>query len=144
MRYNRVMVETENNLGLTLAAWLLTLIGWSCWVALVVFVDPFSGPLPLWAFFIAWFCALTGTAIPFSRYLTRRFSAPHSQVSAGVLLRQAIWFGLFGTASAWLLKSGLLGLPTLLVLLAGLIGIEAFLRLRERARWSPDHPHDPA
>lgn len=132
--------ETAHEWSLTIAAWVLALLGWGGLVGLVFNVDPRVGPLPVWAFFVLWLMALTGAAVPFASYLNRRFSP--EPVPAYVRLRQAVWVGLFGAACAWLLRSSLLGSATVGLILIALIGVEWFLRLRERARWSPDQPTD--
>ena len=143
--YNRrVPEDSANSLSLTLTAWILALLGWGGLVGLVINVDPRVGPLPLWGFFVLWLMALTGTALPFVRYLNRRFSP--EPVPADVLLRQAVWVGLFTATCAWLQRSGLLSSATAGLLLIALVGVEWFLRLRERAQWAPDQapPDEPA
>lgn len=120
--------------GITLAAFGLSLLGWGGLAALVLTTDPRTGPLPIWAFFTLWPMALTGLALPFVRYLNRRFG--DSTVTGGVVVRQAFWVGVFGTACAWLLRAGLFGSGPVLLMALGLAGIEAFLRLRERAQAS--------
>jgi hypothetical protein len=104
---------------------------------LIFNVDPRLGPLPLWAFFVLWLMALTGTALPFVRYLNRRFGGG-APAPAGVLLRQSLWVGFFGATCAWLQKGGLLTTAIALLLAAGLGGVEWFLRMREQARWTPE------
>jgi hypothetical protein len=134
---------SENQLSLTLAAWLLALIGWAGLAALIFNVDPRTGSMPIWFFFVLAVMALTGTAVPFVDYLNRRFGgkAP-SPVPPSVLLRQSLWCGLFGATCAWLLRSGILSLATALLLGAGLGGVEWFLRMRERSRWTPGADSD--
>ena len=124
---------SDNQLSLTLAAWLLALAGWLGLFGLIFNVDPRIGVLPLWAFFVLWLMALAGTAIPFVRYLNRRFAS--SPVPANVLLRESIWVGLFGATCAWLQKGGLLNAAIAALLAAGLGGVEWFLRWREASRW---------
>ena len=132
------MDTSDNPLSLTLAAWLLALLGWSGLAALILNVDPRRGVFPLWLFFGLWLVALTGTAVPFVRYLNRRFRRGPDSVPASVLLRQSIWLGLYGATIAWLLKGGILNLAIALLLAAGLGGVEWFLRWREASRWTPD------
>ncbi len=131
---------SDNPLSLTLAAWLLALLGWAGIASLVFNVDPRTGSLPIWSFFVLGVMALTGTAVPFVRYLNRRFA--RMPVPPAVHLRQSLWIGLFGATCAWLLKSGILSLATTLLLGAGLGGVEWFLRMRERSRWTPDADSD--
>lgn len=143
----------ENHLSLTLAAGIMALLGWAGLLYLIFVPDlapagsasrPIPGPFPIWLFFVLGFVALTGTAVPFVRYLNRRFA--RTLVPPAVLLRQSLWFGFFGATSAWLLKSGILSLATVLLLGAGLGGVEWFLRMRERSRWTPgpDDTDEPA
>jgi hypothetical protein len=130
----------ESHLSLTLAAGILALVGWLGLFGLIFNVDPRIGSLPVWTFFVLWLMALTGTAIPFVRYLNRRFGSAY--VPSNVLLRQSLWVGFFGATCAWLQKSGILSLATALLLGAGLGGVEWFLRMRERSRWSPELDSD--
>jgi hypothetical protein len=143
----------ENHLSLTLAAWIMAFLGWAGLIYLIFVADlapagspsrPVPGSFPVWLFFVLGFIALTGTAVPFVRYLNRRFA--RTPVPPAVILRQSLWFGFFGATSAWLLKSGILSLATVLLLGAGLGGVEWFLRMRERSRWTPelDEPDEPA
>jgi hypothetical protein len=131
-----VQSERADTLSLTLTAWALALFGWGGLIGLVINVDPRIGPLPLWGFFVLWLMALTGTAVPFVSYLTRRFS--RQMPPAGVILRTALWVGFFGATCAWLQRSGLLNGATVALIAIALIGVEWFLRLRDRSRWSPD------
>lgn len=134
--------SADDNLSLTLAAWILVIIGWSGLAMLILYSNPRLGPLPLWSFFLLWLMALTGTAVPFVRYLNRRFA--RDAAPAHVILRQALWVGVFGATCAWLELdvNNLLNSVTVAIVLIALIGIEVFLRLRERARWAPESPDD--
>ncbi len=124
----------QSSLSLTLAAWFLAIAGWAGVIYLVNLTIPTVGPR--WLFFAVWFTALTGTAIPFARYLNLRFGK--SLPPEGVLLRQSIWVGLFGATCAWLQLGRALNWATGLLLAAALIAIEIFLLLRARSRWRPD------
>lgn len=117
------------------AALILALSGWAGLVYLVVYTLPTVGPR--WLFFFLTVLALTGTALPFVAFLNRRFpSLPPP--TPGVVLRQALWLGIYGTALAWL-QIGRVLTPALAALLAiGLILIEWLLRLRERSQWRPE------
>lgn len=132
--------EASHPISLSLTAWALALVGWGGLVGLINTVDPRVGPLPVWGFFVLWLMALTGTAVPFVRYLNRRFA--REPVPAGVLLRQSLWVGVFGATCAWLELRDLLSSTLAALVLIALIGAEWFLHLRERARWSPDAPSD--
>ena len=124
----------QPSLSLALAAWFLAIIGWAGVIYLTNFTIPTVGPR--WLFFAVWFVALTGTAIPFARYLNLRFGK--SLPPESVLLRQSLWFGLFGATCAWLQLGRALNWATGLLLAAALIAIEIFILLRARSRWRPD------
>ncbi len=139
-----------NYFSLTLTMLLLAFAGWGglAWLVntpLPPAGDPYfpvPGPGPRWLFFVCWLVALTGTALPFVRYLHHRFA--RQPTPAGVMLREALWVGLFGATCAWLQIARLLNLPLAALVAAGLGGVEWFLRMRERARWMPDTPDEPA
>ncbi len=139
-----------NYFSLTLTTWVLALAGWGglAWLVSAPLTPtgdiyhPIPGLGPRWLFFVCWLAALTGTALPFVRYLHQRFA--HALPSPGVLLRQAIWVGLFGAICAWLQVGHILNLALAALVLAGLGGVEWFLRVRERARWNPVVPDEPA
>ena len=57
--------------------------------------------------------------------------------TSGLILRQAIWFGVYGSALAWLQTGRVLTTALALLLAVGLILVEWLLRLRERSQWSP-------
>ena len=58
-------------------------------------------------------------------------------VGATVIMRQAIWFGVYVALLIWLQQERLVTIWTGLGLAAGLIAIEYFIRMRENARWQP-------
>lgn len=92
-----------------------------------------------WVFYALLHIALTGTALPFIRFLHHRFTRDHGRsLTATVLIRQATWVGVFGTACAWLRIPRLLSLPLAIVLIIAFIIVESLLRLRERMQWHPD------
>lgn len=139
-----------NYLSLTLATWLLAFAGWGGLVWLVTtpltptgdIYHPIPGLAPRWLFFACWVVALTGTALPFVRYLHHRFAK--TPAPGSVMVRQALWVGLFGATCAWLQISRILNLALVALVAAGLGGVEWFLRMRERSRWNPDTPDEPA
>jgi hypothetical protein len=116
---------------------LLAAIGWTALVWLIF------NSLPTvpnrWLFFLLFQVALSGTALPFVRYLHQRFDKPGSTpVTYDVLVRQSLWVGLLGVACLWLRIPRLLSLPLALVLIAALVMVEFLLRLRERTQWRPE------
>ena len=108
--------------------------GWAGLIWLLVNKLPTVGPR--WLFFFYWFLALTGTALPVMAFINRRFpgSVPATQ---NVIMRQAIFVGLYGSTLAWL-QIGRVLTPALVLLLAvGLIVVEWTLRIREKSLWKP-------
>jgi hypothetical protein len=135
--HQRIQVDSDHITVATAGA-ILAVVGWSG----VVWLIWLSGRLPTvphrWVFYALLQIALTGTALPFVRLLNRRFSRRRAlYVRAGVIVRQAIWVGLFGTTCAWLRIPRLLSVPMASVVALALIAIEALLRLRERTEWRP-------
>jgi hypothetical protein len=117
-----------------LAALILMLAGWGGLYAVVNYTQPSGGTR--WLFFFTGVLALTGTALPFTAYLNRRFpSTPPA--SAAVIVRQAIWIGIFLPTLAWLRIGRVLTPSLALLLAAGLILIEWLLRMGERSQWKP-------
>jgi hypothetical protein len=57
-----------------------------------------------------------------------------------VIVRQAVWIGIYLPVLAWLRIGRVLNLSLALLLAAGLILIEWLLRLRERNQWKPEQP----
>jgi hypothetical protein len=132
----RDQVEAEHT-SVIVAGIVLAMGGWS---GLVWFVANRLPTVPnRWIFFALLHIAITGTALPFVRLLHQRFSHERALfVQPGVLVRQAIWVGLFGTTCAWLRLPRLLSIPVAIVVALALATIEALLRLRERMQWRPD------
>ena len=117
------------------AAITLAVVGWGGLVAVVYLTLPTVGPR--WLFFFLGVLALTGSALPFLAFLNRRFpSAPPT--TSGVILRQSLWVGIYGTTLAWLQIGRVLTLPMALVLAIGLVIIEWLMRLREKSQWKPE------
>ena len=133
---NNAPAPADRHTALTIAASFLAVIGWGGLLFLLNAALPTVGPR--WLFFALWFVALTGTALPFVRYLNKRFAK--TPPSDGVLLRQSIWVGLFGATCAWLQLGRALNWATGLLLAAALIAIEIFTLLRARSQWNPDEP----
>ena len=117
-----------------ITAFILILVGWGGLFVLVNLTLPTVGPR--WMFFFLFFLALTGTSLPLVALLNRRFpSTPHAH--AGIVIRQAIWFGVYGSTLAWLQTGRVLTSALALLLAVGLFLIEWLLRLRERSQWNP-------
>ena len=116
------------------AAIILAVIGWGGLYALLNFTLPTV--IPQWLFFFLSVLALTGTALPVVAFLNHRFpTAP--PVSSGVIVREAIWVGIYFPTLAWLQLGGVLTPALILLLAIGFLSIEILLRLRERSQWTP-------
>jgi len=114
---------------------LLTVLGYGGLLILVFYTVPTVGPR--WMFFFLAFMALSGTALPFTAFLNRRFPSK-PPATTGVVLRQAIWVGIYGTTLAWLQIGRVLTAALALLLFIGLGLVEFLLRLSERSQWKPD------
>jgi hypothetical protein len=117
------------------AAVVLALIGWSGLVYVFIFTRPTVGPR--WLFFFLSVLALTGTALPAVAFLNRRFPSTPPPTAA-VIMRQALWVGIYFPTLAWLQIGRVLTPALALLLLLGFVLIEWLLRLRERSQWKPE------
>lgn len=134
---NQDTSSSEDYTGVLIAGLLLAGIGWSGLLYLFANALPTVGMR--WVFFALLYTALSGTALPFARYLNERYRRKDAPpVSPSVLVRQASWFGLFGTACAWLRVPRVLSWPVAFFLALSLAVIETFLRLRERSERRTD------
>lgn len=114
---------------------LLLAIGWGGLFVLFSFTEPFL--LPRWVFFFLVVVAFTGIALPVSSFFNYRFpSDPPATVR--VILRQALWVGVYAATLAWLLYGRVFNFGLSAILAIAFIAIEWFIRLRERTRWSVD------
>ena len=115
------------------AAIVLGGLGWTATVWLFIYTLPYEAGFR-WLFFLALFVAVTGTSLPAIAFLNQRFPGrmPATQT---VILRQAIWIGLYAAALAWLQIGKLVSFATTLLLGAGLLIVEMLFRLREYGGW---------
>lgn len=117
-----------------ISALLLILFGWGGLLAVIYLSVPI-----IWfrfLFFALLILALTGTVLPIVYFFHRRFpSEPPAEPN--VIVRQAVWFGVYGATLAWLQLGRLVTVYVILGLAGGILAIEYFLRLRERAHWKP-------
>ena len=81
-----------------IAAAVLAALGWLGLLLLLNTTLPTIGPR--WLFFFLLTQAATGTALPFVWFLRRRFGGEASPPV--VLLREALWVGLYASVCAWL------------------------------------------
>jgi hypothetical protein len=112
----------------------LALAGWGGLAVLIFLALPTLGPR--WLFFFLTVVALTGTALPITYFLNRRFPSdpPADPI---IIIRQAIWVGVYGSALTWLQLGRMVSTTVAVVLALVFILIEGVLRIRERARWRP-------
>jgi hypothetical protein len=110
----------------------LIILGWGGLAALLYFSLPFVWSR--WGFFVFGIMALTGTALPIVYFLNRRFpSDPPAE--SNVIVREAIWAGVFFATLAWLQLGKLVTLYVILGLAGGIVAAEYFIRVREKANW---------
>lgn len=116
------------------AALFLFIVGWGGLITLFMSTLPTVGPR--WLFFFLSVLAITGTVLPIIAFLNRRFPSTPPP-TAIVVVRQALWFAVYGATIIWLQMGRVLN-PALAVLLAiGLGLIEFLLRLSEKSQWKP-------
>ena len=132
-------METHNFRSFALPSLLLILIGWGGLVAVIDLALPFVWLR--WSFFALLILALTGTVLPIVYFFHRRFPT-EPPAESNVIVRQSVWFGVYGATLSWLQLGRLVTVYVVLGLAGGLIAIEYFIRLRERARWKPPTIND--
>src|SRR5690606_8301047 len=121
---------TPDYVGVLIAALLMALGGWLGLYYLVTTSLPRVGPR--WIFFVLLHIAVTGTVLPFVRYLNVRFTPVERELPpGGVIVRQSVWIGLFVITCAWLQIPRVLSWPIAFFLALIFIVIEIFLRSRE-------------
>jgi len=114
------------------ASILLFVIGWGGLITLIIATLPTVGPR--WLFFFLCVLAVTGTMMPLTAFLNRRFPSTPPPMPM-VIVRQALWFAVYISTLIWLQMGRVLN-PALAILLAiGLGLIEFLLRLSEKSQW---------
>ena len=117
-----------------LSALALAIVGWGGLYLVITMTLPFVWSR--WGFFAFLLMALTGTALPIVYYLHKRFPT-EPPADANVIMRQAMWVGVYGATIAWLQLGRLVTLYVILGLAGGLIAAEYFIRIREKANRRP-------
>jgi hypothetical protein len=133
------MDEQLNFRPFGISSLLLMLTGWSGLYFLITQTLPYVWPR--WGFFVLALMAVTGTFLPVVYFFHRRFPS-ETPAEANVIIRQALWFGVYGATLAWLQLGRLVTVYVILGLAGGLAAIEYFLRLREKSHWKPPIPTD--
>lgn len=119
-----------DHIGALIAGAIFMLLGWGGLYMLVTQTLPRVGQR--WLFFLLLQLAITGTVLPFVRYLNVRFTPITAEMPpGGVIVRQSIWIGLFVILCAWLQIPRVLNLPIAFFVGLVFVGIEVFLRSRE-------------
>ena len=113
---------------------ILAITGWGGLYFLITQTLPYVWPR--WGFFVLTLIALTGTLLPIVYFFHWRFPG-ETPAEANVIIRQALWFGVYGATLAWLQLGRLVTVYVILGLAGGLLAIEYFIRLREKAHWKP-------
>ena len=86
--------------------------------------------------------SLVGDIImPLIALIHRRFAGKHN-VDGTVIVRQAIWVGVYGDILVWLMMGRVMTAQMAVFLALGFILIEFFLRMRERSQFQPGVPEN--
>jgi len=128
------MDERPNFKPFGISALALIVIGWGGLYLLITQTLPYVWSR--WGFFILSLMALTGTVLPIVYFFHRRFPT-EPPAESNVIVRQAMWFGVYGATLAWLQLGRLVTVYVILGLAGGLVAIEYFMRLREKSHWKP-------
>ncbi len=119
-----------DHIGVLIAGVIFMLVGWAGLFHLVTTDVPRIGQR--WVFFLLLQLAVTGTVLPFIRYLNVRFTPVNADLPpGGVVVRQSLWIGLFVVVCAWLQIPRILNGPIAFLVALAFIVIEIFLRSRE-------------
>lgn len=92
---------------------------------------------PRWLLYFCLIILGAGLFMPLTWFLNRRFPSD-PLAGPNVVIRQAIWFGVFTALLSWLQIGRVLTLPLGTIMGASLFLIEFLIRLWERSRWKPD------
>jgi len=116
---------------------ILFLLGAIGLAVLILFTLPTLGPR--WLLFFLVTLVASGLALPAAYYLHKRFpSVPAA--NAAVLLREAIWFGVYVDLLLWLQLGRVLNFALGSFIGIGLALIEILIRMREKSRFTPEAP----
>jgi hypothetical protein len=117
-----------------LSSLFLMTLGWGGLFFVITQTLPYVWPR--WGFFVLALMALTGTVLPIVYFLHRRFPGD-KPAESNVIVRQAMWVGVYGATLAWLQLGRLVTVYIVLGLAGGLAAIEYFIRWREKSHWRP-------
>ncbi|HEX3050037.1 MAG TPA: hypothetical protein VHP83_05225 [Aggregatilineaceae bacterium] len=132
MDANKTTPSPPDHTGVILASVVVAVVGWIGLWYLLTSTIPMA--FERWLFFVMLYLAVSGTVLPFVRFLHLRFTREDAFLpTGGVLLRESVWVGLFVVACAWLQIPRVLNPVIAFFLALSLVVIEVFLRIRERA-----------
>jgi len=121
----------SDHVGVLIASVIMMIIGWGGMYQLITSSLPRIGG-ELWMFFMLLQITVTGTVIPFIRYVNVRFTPHDIEVPpGGVIVRQSTWVGLYAVMCAWLQIPRVLNVPVAALIALIFIILEVFLRSRE-------------
>lgn len=118
---------------------ILILLGGLGLGALFIFTVPTLGPR--WLLFFLVTLLFSGLALPVVYYLHKRFPS-NPPVTPAVLVREALWFGLYVDIILWLQFGKVLNPAIAIFIAIGLLIIELLIRMSERSRFSPQNISD--
>jgi hypothetical protein len=104
------------------------------WLGLIILLN-FTLPTlwPRWLLFALLILALTGTALPVTWFINVRFPS-NPPPEPFVIVRQAMWVGIYGATLVWLEMGRILTFGMGLAIGGGLIAIEYLIRMREKSQ----------
>ena len=112
----------------------LFILGWGAFFIAILSLTPTVWAR--WLLFLGGTMGLTSLGLPAMWFLNLRFKST-PPAGASVIVRQAIWVGVYGAVLIWLQQVRLVTIWSSLGLAIGLIAIEYLIRMREKARWQP-------
>ncbi len=122
-------------------SFILCVLGWGGLYFVIDRMEPEPGAR--WLFFFLLTLAFSGIALPVIYFLNRRFPTT-PPVDNSVVVREAVWVGVFVSLLAWLQLGRVLNSGLAVMLAAGLMLVEVLLRLGERSAWQPSQPPETA
>ncbi|NLF51604.1 MAG: hypothetical protein GX577_10750 [Leptolinea sp.] len=133
------MNQHYSRLPVFLTSLFLTITGLGGLAVVLINTVPTLGPR--WLFYFFLFLLLAGCSLPVTDFLNRRFPSK-PRASASVVIRQAVWFGLYGCVLAWLQFGRVLNSGLVLFLAIGLVTVEMIIRMNERSQFNTPSEED--
>jgi hypothetical protein len=119
-------------LPVLLTALFLFVTGWGGLLIILLTTLPTLGPR--WLFYFFLFLGLVGFILPIVDFFNRRFPSK-PPAGAEIIIRQSVWFGIYGCLVTWLQFGRILNSGLVIFLAIGLVVIEFILRMNERSRF---------